>query len=355
MRYPNRSTLTPGGRRHDGPHAVVPTVANGEPPNIRRTQDVDEAQEILSKEYRPVRLSLPAGSTGLVMELTGLHVGVLTAGLLSFGRALRVLADEAQNFHVNVPITGGTISRKVLGPAVTFTRGQAAVFSPGDGSEILWSADCSQLCLMVPRVTLEGELELLLGRSLREELRFDLEMGPVGPLRRRWQSGLNLLLDELIHPSGITEYLAAGRHIEGMVMDGLLLTHPHNYTDALTRSTPAGAVGPTARAVRRAIELMEERPAEPWTTARLAREVHLSIRSLQQGFSRDLELSPTAYLRHVRLRRVRESLERASKDVTTVQAVAAGFGFLHMGRFAAAYRNAFGETPVETLRRPPGP
>jgi AraC-like DNA-binding protein len=333
----------------------VPTVTKGEPSNTLRAQDVDEAQEILTREYRPTRLSLAAGSAGLDMELTRLHVGTLTAGRLSFGGAIRALADQAQNFHVNLPVVGTAISRNDRGDAVTAARGQAAVFSPGDGSEVLWSADCSQLCLMMPRATLEGELELLLGQSLRDELRFDLEMGPDGPLLKRWHSCLNLLLDELNHPSGITEYLAAGRHIEGMLMDSLLLVHPHNHTDALARSTPKGAHGGTARAVRRAVELMEARPAEHWTTARLAREVHLSVRSLQQGFSRDLELPPMAYLRHVRLRRVRESLERASKDATTVRAVATGFGFLHLGRFAAAYRDSFGEMPVETLRRPPGP
>ena len=37
------------------------------------------------------------------------------------------------------------------------------------------------------------------------------------------------------------------------------------------------------------------------------------------------------------------------RDTTTVRAVATSLGFLHMGRFAAAYRDAFGESPSETL------
>ena len=59
------------------------------------------------------------------------------------------------------------------------------------------------------------------------------------------------------------------------------------------------------------------------------------------------------YLRQVRLRRAREALSAADRDTTTVRAVAVSLGLLHMGRFAAAYREVFGETPSDTLHRPP--
>jgi transcriptional regulator GlxA family with amidase domain len=57
------------------------------------------------------------------------------------------------------------------------------------------------------------------------------------------------------------------------------------------------------------------------------------------------------YLRQIRLRRAREELRAAQREATTVRAVAVGLGILHMGRFAAAYREAFGESPSETLNR----
>ena len=62
-----------------------------------------------------------------------------------------------------------------------------------------------------------------------------------------------------------------------------------------------------------------------------------------------------AYLRGVRLRRAREALGAADRDATTVRAVAVGVGILHPSRFAAAYREAFGETPSETLNRAANP
>jgi transcriptional regulator GlxA family with amidase domain len=140
-------------------------------------------------------------------------------------------------------------------------------------------------------------------------------------------------------------------HLEGLVLDGLLLGQPHSHSEDVDRDGPVRRpVGP-GPAIRRAVELIEERPAEPWTTVRLAAEVHLSVRALQEGFRRDLATTPMVHLRQVRLRRAREALLAAETDSTTVRAVALGLGILHMSRFAAAYRAAFGESPSETLGR----
>lgn len=137
------------------------------------------------------------------------------------------------------------------------------------------------------------------------------------------------------------------RHVENLVLHGLLIGQPHNYSEDLDRDRPARL----GSAVRRAVELLEERPSDPWTTVRLAMEVHLSVRALQDGFRRDLGTSPMKYLKQTRLRRAREALEVADRDPGTIRAVATGLGMLHMGRFAAAYRDAFGESPSETLHR----
>jgi transcriptional regulator GlxA family with amidase domain len=82
---------------------------------------------------------------------------------------------------------------------------------------------------------------------------------------------------------------------------------------------------------------------------RLATEVHVSPRALQAGFRRDLATTPMTYLRRVRLLRARQALDAADRDSTTVRAVAVSLGILHLGRFAAAYRDAFGESPSNTL------
>jgi transcriptional regulator GlxA family with amidase domain len=137
------------------------------------------------------------------------------------------------------------------------------------------------------------------------------------------------------------------RHVEGLVVDGLLLSQPHNYQEFLQHAAAPGHAG----AIARAAELMEERPAEPWTVVGLAQEVHVTVRALQYGFKRDFHMPPMAYLRQVRLRCAHAALLASSPELTTVRAVALECGHLHLSRFAAAYRQAFGEAPSETLGR----
>jgi AraC-like DNA-binding protein len=228
-------------------------------------------------------------------------------------------------------------------------RGEALVFSPEEPAEMAWSPDCEQLCLMVRRGALEAELERLLGRSPRGRLTFDFSADLRGPSGRRWRTVLNLLTGELEHPTALSRNPLSGTHLEALVLDSLLLGQPHSHSDAITGRTRRASPG---AAVRHAAELIEERPSEPWTTVRLATEVHLSVRALQEGFRRDLDTTPMTYLHQVRLRRARDAFQASDRDATTVGAVAAGLGILHRGRFAAAYQRAFGESPSDTLNRP---
>lgn len=314
----------------------------------RLTDDRDEAERIVTDLYLPNRLDLRTKSSPLEMEIAGVGLGALTASRLTYGSPVRLRTADAENFHVNVPLTGRAISRSGSCAPVQSARGEAVVFSPEKPAEIAWSADCEQLCLMLRRGAVEEELERLLGRSLGGRLTFDFAADLGGPLGRRWRTVLNLLVEELEDPSDLSRNPQSGRHLEGLVLDGLLLGQSHSHSEAIRRDLPATMRTP----IRRAVELIEERPSEPWTTVRLAAEVHLSVRALQEGFRRDLATTPMRHLHQTRLRRARDALRASDPDATTVGAVAAGLGLLHRGRFAAAYQQAFGENPSDTLGRP---
>ncbi|MFJ9644092.1 helix-turn-helix domain-containing protein [Streptomyces sp. NPDC101206] len=76
--------------------------------------------------------------------------------------------------------------------------------------------------------------------------------------------------------------------------------------------------------------------------------------ALQYAFARHAATTPLAYLRRVRLAPVHAELTAAAPadGGVTVTEVAARWGFTHAGRFAAAYRNAYGASPSQTLRSP---
>lgn len=85
--------------------------------------------------------------------------------------------------------------------------------------------------------------------------------------------------------------------------------------------------------------------------AALAAQLHMSPRTLQHAFKANLGVSPQRYILSRKLALARYDLLRGDEDELTVTAIAHEHGFTHLGRFAAAYRTFFGESPSTTLHR----
>jgi transcriptional regulator GlxA family with amidase domain len=100
--------------------------------------------------------------------------------------------------------------------------------------------------------------------------------------------------------------------------------------------------------LRKTIHFINENCSEDLNLNDLASVAGKSVRSLQSGFQKTYGYGPTAYLRKVKLLRVREHiLQRPGEDL---QVIAARFGFYHAGNFARYYRQEFGELPSETSK-----
>lgn len=76
-----------------------------------------------------------------------------------------------------------------------------------------------------------------------------------------------------------------------------------------------------------------------------------SARTLQYAFGDVMQMTPIAYLRILRLNKVRSMLQTAGPAEITVTQSATKWGFFHLGEFARDYRHLFGERPSETLAR----
>lgn len=103
--------------------------------------------------------------------------------------------------------------------------------------------------------------------------------------------------------------------------------------------------------VKRAIGYMRANLGHSMTVASIAREAGISVRALQLAFRRFKGTTPLSYLQAMRLAAAREELLNSTSP-PSISAVARKAGFTHMGRFAAAYSEAYGETPSETFAAP---
>jgi AraC family ethanolamine operon transcriptional activator len=101
------------------------------------------------------------------------------------------------------------------------------------------------------------------------------------------------------------------------------------------------------RAMRRALECIEQSDHLNITIAELSSMTGASTPTLYRGFEEEFGIGPKRFIKIQRLTRVRKEL-RAGGFSQSIADVANHWGFWHMGQFAADYRRQFGELPSQT-------
>lgn len=281
------------------------------------------------------------------MRLNAVTLGQTTFGYMHFREAVRIQTVETDNYHLDIAVSSRMTACAAGSSPVHGTEQTAGVFMPGRSVELDCSEEFAQVAIMIPRRDLQTELELLLDAPVSKPIEFNVAFDLATAGGQAVSQAIRLVDEISRRPRGSLAFPLAVRSLEQVFLHSLLLGQPHNLSAAL--DDPHAASG--TRAVSRAVELLRDDPAHPWTVGGLAAAVCTSVRSLQEGFRRGLDTTPMAYLRRLRLERAREDLLGARSNSVTVTGVASRWGFLHVSRFAAAYAERFGELPSRTLQR----
>ncbi|MEG6508363.1 GlxA family transcriptional regulator [Methyloligella sp. 2.7D] len=125
------------------------------------------------------------------------------------------------------------------------------------------------------------------------------------------------------------------------IADQLVLERVRDSRDR-QRVPPAARCGFNNPVLVKVAAIMEANLEEPLSAAAIAQTVNLSLRQLQRMFKAALDLTPSEYYKHLRLRRGRELLLQSQMSVTEV---AVCCGFHSIGQFSREYRAFYGRTP----------
>ncbi len=119
--------------------------------------------------------------------------------------------------------------------------------------------------------------------------------------------------------------------------------------------SPARRVGRAIRQHRlqRAVEYLRSADTALVTVGDLCAAANLAERTLEYAFREAFGISPQRFLHLRRYHAARRDLLAADGGTATVQAIAQHNGFYQMGRFAVGYKQLFGESPSDALKRPP--
>ena len=219
-------------------------------------------------------------------------------------------------------------------------RRQAVMVNPGDREKLLTGPTRALLLSLNPKMVLPALKARQLPQPESGKLNgtFSLANGPGKTLR-------NLCLQlagELDQPTVASGGSATLELYRARILEALL--------DAISSQT----VSPSPRIALPGKAGLEE--LEHWILSNLdqtlgvdelAARMGMTVRTVQHLFRKHHGLTPKAFVRARKLDEARRQLQ--SGTCTSVGEVALGLGFLHLGRFAIAYRERFGETPRETL------
>lgn len=102
--------------------------------------------------------------------------------------------------------------------------------------------------------------------------------------------------------------------------------------------------------VKRVVAIASEWVDEPPTVLEICRLIGCSSRHLEYCFGEVLGISPSKYLRLLRLNGAHRDLRRLDRGSCSIHDVAARWGFWHMGAFSLEYKRQFDELPSVTVQ-----
>lgn len=316
---------------------------------VARTGELDEIRDAVVRSIGPHRVDRLGRGPAIDAQNEFAEFGGLRLVRLGYHADVVIQPNESEldNVLVEMPLSGHSdVTRGHQ--SIISTPQVATILMPDIKTRLTFSSDCEKYVLRLDRDRLERHCAALLGRDeLRRPLVFDLGFDLTAPGGRDWMTLIRGMEEAAGQANSLWRAPLIAAQFEQLFMTTLLLAQPHSFSDAFRQPEPA--IAPFY--VKRAEAYIEAHLDEPISIVDLAAAAGVSPRSLQTGFQQFRGTTPMAHMRSLRLKRVHDELLAADPQRASVTDVAMRWGFVHLGKFAVAYREHFGESPRETLAR----
>jgi len=155
------------------------------------------------------------------------------------------------------------------------------------------------------------------------------------------------LLDTAHNQPGVLQQRAALQEMEQDLLNGFVKTISVRMLEP-----KRGRRNERQRGMARVIEFLRTENPSTVTVVQLCTKAHISQRCLEYAFRETFGVSARDFLQLRRLHAARKDLLAGDSKSARVADIALANGFYHTGRFAMRYKQYFGESPVQTLKRP---
>jgi AraC-like DNA-binding protein len=283
----------------------------------------------------------------LDIRVNGCYLPGMYLGYTQYGAPVTVHAKhDCADYWLILP-TRGRLEARVAGRNVACDPRRAVLTHPRRSGHVIASElGCGRLNVVLTETAVAAQLVALLGQPIAAAPEFAPELDVTAGYGRGLAGFLRLAIADFEQDGPLLGSAIAMTEFQQFILSGLLLSHPHSYSEALRRLERPVA----PRAVKRAIDYIHANLQSAITLDELVAAAGVAGRTLFKHFRDFKGTSPMRYLRNARLSQVREILQGADRD-TRVADVALSWGFSHLGRFSVDYRRRYGETPTATMRR----
>ncbi|WP_179404475.1 AraC family transcriptional regulator [Burkholderia guangdongensis] len=290
-------------------------------------------------------------------ELQFHHSGTVMRSMASTLGYVEYGTDVTISVHNDTPLNCYSVSLPLSGQQELAARGRlwlsdrdrGLVLSPHETQDLVIAGNCRKIIVAIPRPALRQVLEGLLQRPLDAALTFEPQMNAADGDQAAWWRMVKFLLAEMGAAGPLLNHQQMAVDLEQVLIKGLLLSQPHNYSQAL-----AEAMRPACpHYLLRAKQFIHDNASENIALEDIERAAGVSRYKLFDGFREHFGLAPMAYLKWHRLEAVRREMLTDCSE-RNVSSIAMNWGFSHLGRFSNDYKQLFGETPSQTLKRVTG-
>ncbi len=316
-------------------------------PFVFSSQSLEEACSFISSIFCPHELQ-GIGET-VKPNIVVKHVPLVDTSInyLAHGSRVSIKPEPFKNFYLlQAPISG--YAKVTRGDKeLVVEEGSATISAPDEEIWMDWSEDCQKIILRINRTTLESMYGSITGVAPSGALRFeDVISFKPGAMQSVWRM-IQMIYDDLIENEGsIFQNEFAIQHMEQSLLFALL--NSGVYPQPNSRSSRMNEIAP--RQVKVVEDYIHANAKEAITVEQLVEISGVSARTLFDNFKKFRGITPMRYVKDVRMQCVRERLITPQSG-DSVTSVAMRWGFSQLGRFAVNYKELFGESPSETLKR----
>jgi AraC-like DNA-binding protein/mannose-6-phosphate isomerase-like protein (cupin superfamily) len=268
-------------------------------------------------------------------------LGNFGLSVISYGSHTEVVSPTGiAHYHFQMVLSGNSTVH-VDGSTVVLQPGWAMFINPSKPSSVSYSPDCTKLIVTIPKSLFNA---CLLERSLpipKEGVHFENDAFQFSDRSSVFRSVelLYLAAEERASRAGMAQ-----ASLEMFFGSKMLECFPNNIhvPISIDRDEHLFAI---------ADMYIEAHIKDDISAADLVRRCNVSSRTLYERFTSHKGMTPTAYIKEKKLRKIYAHLSGRGYMTRSVTEIALEYGLLHLGRFSADYKTIFGELPSETFRR----